>query len=166
MIKPRKLREALEAAVPALGDNPDMLAMFIDKGAITTASGINLAFRYEYTLNLVITGWTGHTAALVLPINLWLAQHQPELVAGNRPSYTFEADIIDAQTADLSFELALSEAMSVTPRANGGFDLLPENTDGPLFPDVVPVSDPVALLKQLWWRDERLLPEPPLEPAP
>lgn len=168
MIKPGLLRQALEQALPQLKTNPDMLAMFIDRGSITHWAGKNLAYRQDYTLNLVVTGWTDHTAALILPINLWLARHQPDLVSGGKPAYTFEADIIDADAVDISFEFALSESMQVLPRADGGFDLVPESNKDPLFPDAQPLTDPVALLQQLWRNDERILPEPPLpvEPAP
>lgn len=171
MIKPESLRAALVAALPVFQTNPDALKMWVDRGVIVARHGANPAqpgaFEYRYTLNLVVEGWQQHPSLIMLALNSWLAIHQPDLLSGHRDqSYTFEADIIDAATVDLSLELALSEAVRVTPRDGGGFDLLHLAEADPLLPDQEPLTQPAALLAQVWWQGERLIPGPPLpDPA-
>lgn len=102
----------------------------------------------------------------MLAVNSWLDVNQPDLLSGSRDqSYSFEADIIDASTVDLSLEIPLTEAVRVTPRIDGGFDLLHLAEADPLLPDADPISTPAALLQEIWWNGERLIPGPPL-PAP
>ena len=167
MIKPESLRAALVAALPVFQTNPDALKMWVDRGVIVARHGANPAqpgaFEYRYTLSLVVEGWQQHPSLIMLALNSWLAIHQPDLLSGSRDqSYTFEADIIDAATVDLSLELPLTEAVRVTPRVGGGFDLLHLAEESPLLPDAQPLSDPAVLLAQIWWQGERLIPEPPL----
>jgi hypothetical protein len=40
MNKPAELRRAIEAALPALRDNPDHLIMLVEDGGIVTAPGL------------------------------------------------------------------------------------------------------------------------------
>lgn len=168
MIKPDGLRAALSAAIPLFAGDPTALKMWIDKGGIVARSGPSLAFEYRYTLNLVVEGWQQHPSVIVLAINMWLAVNQPELLSGGRaPSYTFEADIIDNQTIDLAFELPLTEAVRVLPRPGGdGFDLTHVAEEDPIFPDAAPILPSAPTLQEIWWRGERLIPEPPLPDAP
>lgn len=171
MIKPESLRAALTAALPVFARDPDALKMWIDRGTIHARHGPNPdqpgAFEYRYTLNIVVENWQDHPSLIMLAVNAWAAIHQPDLLSGSRDqSYTFEADIIDAATVDLSLELPLTEAVRVTPRAGGGFDLLHLAEENPLLPDAAPLITPAVLLSELYWRGERLLPDPPLPETP
>ena len=166
MIKPQSLRAAIEAAAPVLAGDGAALKMWIDRGAIRARSGPALAFEYRYTLNVVVEGWQQHPSIIVLAINRWLADQQPDLLSGGRgqaPSYTFEADIIDADTIDLAFEISLSEAVRVEPRGGDAFELVHAPEEDPL-PDMAALAGlkPTPLLHQIWWKGERLVPEPPL----
>ena len=163
MIKPQSLRAAIEAAAPVLAGDGAALKMWIDRGAIRARSGPALAFEYRYTLNVVVEGWQQHPSVIVLAINRWLGIQQPDLMSGHLDqSYSFEADIIDAETIDLAFEIPLTEAVRVEPRPAGAFELVHVAEDDPAFPDMEPLGDPVPLLQQIWWKGERLVPEPPL----
>lgn len=167
MIKPASLRAALVDALAVFAIAPDALKMWVDRGAIHARHSHDPArpgaFEYRYTLNLVVEGWQQHPSLVMLAINAWAAVNQPDLLAGSAAqSYTFEADILDAETVDLAIELQLTEAVAVTPRPDGGFDLQHLAEADPMLPDAAPLSTPAALLHQLWWQDERIIPGPPL----
>lgn len=171
MIKPESLRAALVAALPVFQTNPDALKMWVDRGVIVARHGADPAqpgaFEYRYTLNLVIESWQQHPSLIMLALNSWLGVHQPDLLSGHRDqSYTFEADIIDASTVDLSLEVPLIEAVRVTRRVDGGFDLLHLAEADPMLPDQEPLTEPAALMAQIWWQGERLIPGPPLPEGP
>lgn len=161
MIKPNALRAALCAAIPVLDANPDMLRMWVDKGRIMArAAAANRAFEYRYTLNLVIENWSGEECVVFLALNEWLSAQQPDLLTqSGEGGYAFEADIIDADSVDLSIELPLTEAVRVAPRANGGFELTFIDEQVPLFAEYAEATDPPAPLNEVWWLGERLIPE-------
>lgn len=112
MQKPDSLRQLLYAT--ALIGQTEKLATFIDRGRVECRRGANLAFKYHYTLSLVVQGYTGSPDALMIPILAWIAERQPDLLdrAPNEP-FTFESELLDADTADVSIELELSELVLV-----------------------------------------------------
>ncbi len=171
MLKPDSLRAALAASivdddgVRVLERDPEKLAVFIDKGRIAArprrANG-GLGYEWRYTLNVVLTDFQGSPDAVAVAVVLWLAVHQPEALADHQAGNSavkFEADIIDAKTIDLALELELNEAVDVTPRAGGGFDLVhrPEPELCPPFDDV-PETTP---LQQLYVGDRLIIDTPP-----
>ncbi len=170
MLKPDSLCAALTAAIPHFRDNPDALKMFVDKGRIVASRGAaNRAFEYRYTLNLIVEDWQGEECLIFLALNEWLETQQPALLAaaaGDAGAYTFEVDIIDEKTIDLSIEIQLTEAVRVMPRAGGGYNLTFVAEENPLFADAMPISTPPAPLTDVFWQDERLIPGPPLDAAP
>lgn len=170
MIKPNALRTALTAAIPLFAANPDMLKMWVDKGRIVAIKGAsNRAFEYRYTLNLVIENWQGEECAVFLALNEWLGSQQPDLLAPAQVAtgaYSFEADIIDDKTIDLSIDVQLSEAVRVVARAGGGFELTFAAEEIPLFAELQAMSAPPAPLTEIYWQGERMVPGPPLQPAP
>lgn len=161
MIKPDRLRRALELAAPTFLTNPDALKMWVDKGRIVARRGANRAFEYRYTLSVVITDWTGHPSLIFLAINEWLEGQQPELVtAGREESYTFEADIIDSQTIDLQIDLNLSEPVIVTDSGGGNFELVHLPEPSPLLADMEGLTAPTVPLTSIWWHGQKLVPQP------
>lgn len=112
--KPTSLRTLLLAKVPVLKDNPDLLSMFIDKGKVVSRATASLSFQYRYTLNMVVQDYAGDIDALILPILLWIQQEEPELLerVPHEP-LTYESEILDADSADVSILLELSERVLV-----------------------------------------------------
>lgn len=158
MIKPAALRAAITTMLPDLGRDPQRLQMWADKGRIRATLSDNRGFAWEYTLNIVVTDYTGHPSLVFLAINDWLRVNQPDLLGAGQPGYPFEADIIDDGTVDLHAELALTEQVSLRSRGDGEFDL--EHLAEPLvLDDDMALANPPALLKRIYWRNELLLPE-------
>ncbi|WP_416261798.1 phage tail protein [Gibbsiella quercinecans] len=116
MIKPDSLRDALADAVPYVAQNPDCLHMFVDKGAIYATLAPSLSFEYQYTLNLIITGYADSADLLIVPILHWLRTYQPDIMANpdrREHGFTFEADFLNNALRDISIDLKLTERVIV-----------------------------------------------------
>lgn len=141
MLKPDSLRRLLFAT--ALVDQTEKLATFIDRGRVECRRGANLSFKYRYTLSLVVQGYAGSADALMIPILAWIAEQQPDLLdrAPNQP-FTFESELLDADTADVSIELELSELVLVERTGKSEFKAthVPEPILADAFPGVCGVS--------------------------
>ncbi|POA97150.1 phage tail protein [Chromobacterium sinusclupearum] len=121
MNKPADLRRAIEAALPALRDNPDRLIMLVEDGGIVTAPG-RLHFGYRYTLKLVITDFTGHLDQLIIPLRAWIEQNEPPLVQNPErleKGFRFEVEWISATAVDVQITLLLSEGVRVEVGQDG-----------------------------------------------
>lgn len=125
MIKPDSLRAHLTAALPELIRDPDKLLVFIDSGSLVGTYAAGLSFEYRYTLNLILTDYAGHPDAVAVPLLIWIAQHQPELLANTslRGQITFEADLLANDKVDLDIKIPLTERVGVHAREAGGYDV-------------------------------------------
>lgn len=114
MQKPESLKAVLLASVPFLAGDPTKLAMYVDKGRIAARASRTLSFEYRYTLSLALLDYAGEVDALMVPILAWIAEQQPDLLeSGDHEPFTFESEILDANTADVSIEIALTERVLV-----------------------------------------------------
>ncbi|MDR6144951.1 hypothetical protein QE363_000744 [Sphingomonas sp. SORGH_AS870] len=154
MNKPASLSRLLIQAVPQFAENPENLALYVDEGRVAATSGASLSFEYRYKLNLVAQDFAGDRAALFVPLLAWIAQAQPDLL--DRPTaepFTFECELLDADTADISITLDLTERVAVRPREGGGYEVNylddPTPADLDRFDGVCGVN-----LWQLFLRDE------------
>jgi hypothetical protein len=71
MLKPASLKKALFKSVPLLRQNPDMLRLFIDNGAIDGTLAASLSFENRYSLDVTITDYTGDMNMLLVPVAAW-----------------------------------------------------------------------------------------------
>ena len=154
MRKPDSLRRLLIQTVPQLAANPETLALYVDQGKVAARTGASLSFEYRYKLNLVAQDFAGDRNALIVPLLAWIAQVQPDLL--DRPDgepFTFECELLDADTSDISITLDLTERVSVQTRAEGGYEVVhlddPTPADLDRFEGVCGVT-----LWQLLLRDE------------
>ncbi|MDU7482476.1 MAG: phage tail protein [Hafnia alvei] len=116
MLKPKSLREALEKAAPVLRNNPDMLRLFVDNGTIATTLAATLSYENLYTLNVIVTDYSGDLDLLIVPINAWLRENQPDIMTtdeGKRHGFTYFADLNNHDSIDISFSLRLTERVIV-----------------------------------------------------
>lgn len=121
MYKPKSLRKALTDAVPVLARNPDMMRVFIDNGKLASTLAASLSFENQYTLNVVVTDFTGDIELLLVPIQAWLRIHQADIMTtdeGRKKGFTYFADINSNDSADISISLMLTERTLV--REDGG----------------------------------------------
>lgn len=158
MKKPQLLRDTITRACPDLATNPEKLTIFIERGNVLHTGTPSLSFEYAYTLNLVITDWADSPDVLVVPVLAWLKQHQPDLLDNperRAKGFRFEAEVIDHQTADISFELDLTETVAVHGGTVDGINRLTTRHIGePLIAGFAPPDSVLDL--QAEWRVEPL----------
>ncbi len=143
MLKPDSLRKALTDAVPVLRTNPDMLRLFIDNGKISSTLAASLSFEKQYTLNVVVTDFTGDFDLLLVPVLAWLREQQPDIMTtdeGRKKGFTWYADINNDSSFDISMSLLLTERTVVKAVDNA---LHVENIPEPELPE--PVTCPVEM---------------------
>lgn len=124
MIKPASLRAAIVAAVPELKAAPDKLLVFIDAGHIVAIDTAMPSFEYRYTLNLILTDFAGDADQVFIALMAWVLLNQSELVENNelrRTAISFEVDQLNQDTVDVSINLPLTEAVTVTRDAAGAY---------------------------------------------
>ena len=117
MNKPQSLRSALNKSVPYVADNPDRLHLFVDSGQVVATSARSLSWEYRYTLNVVITDFTGDQNLLMAPVLLWLRENQPDALQNSdarEKLFSFEVDILANDRCDISMDLKLTERVIVT----------------------------------------------------
>lgn len=121
MKKPASLRTLLLQTVPGLAAAPERLAMFTDKGKVACRATGNLAFEYAYTLNVVIEDYAGDIDGIVVPLLAWIERNEPELMKREpQEPFDFESEILDADRADVSINIELTERVLMQPVAGGG----------------------------------------------
>ena len=116
MLKPKSLRHALNNAVPVLKDNPEMLRIFIDSGVIAATLAASLSFENRYTLNVMVTDFRGDLDLLLVPVEAWLRENQPDIMTtdeGKKHGFTYIADINNDESHDISISLKLTERTTV-----------------------------------------------------
>lgn len=120
MLKINSLREALTRSTPWCRANPEAFSVFVESGHVAT-TGESADFVYEYTLCLFVMNFAGDVDDFVLPLMAWLWQEQPQLLMNREKNkeIKFTTAINDDNTADLFFELPISERVIVTRNDNG-----------------------------------------------
>lgn len=143
MLKPDSLRKALCNAVPELRKNPEMLRLFIDSGSIGATLAASLSFEKRYTLNVVVTDYTGDIDVLLVPVMAWLREYQPDIMTtdeGRKKGFTWIADINNDSSIDISISLLLTERTLVRE-----VDSALHVTTLPEPPPPEPVNRPLAM---------------------
>jgi len=121
MNKPQSLREALNKAVEYVRANPDRLHLFVDSGSSVATSAASVSWEYRYTLNVVITDFTGDQNLLMAAVMYWLRTNQPDALqnpAERDRLFTFEVDILGNGACDISINLKLTERV-IAEEVNG-----------------------------------------------
>ena len=122
MNKPDSVRAAIVAAYPALASEPEKLTVFIDNGSIAATGTVSASFEYRYQLHILVLDFAGDADVVMIALIEWARTNQPDLVtnADQRASgITFEADILNNATCDLSIKMQLTESVVVKTNAAG-----------------------------------------------
>lgn len=122
MIKPASLRAALVAALPELATDADKLTVFIDQGSIAAKGTKSPSFEYRYVCNVILEDFAGEADDVFIAVLEWARKYQPDLVTNwdqRSTGITFEIDILNNETADVSIKLQLTEGVVVRTDENG-----------------------------------------------
>lgn len=112
MKKPNQLRKILEQSIPDFVKNPDRLQLYVDGGQIVATGAESFSFEYRYTLNIIVTDFSQDIASLIVPIIAYLRINQPEIFENpqrRENAFKFQVDYNNNNTADISFEIMLTE---------------------------------------------------------
>jgi len=113
------LRAHLIASVPTIRNSPDKMEILVDKGDVAVRAG-SLSFEYSYTASIWVQDHAGSVDTLLVPILAWIAANQPDLFEkGERKPFTFESELLDAETCDITITLELTELVRVEQQARG-----------------------------------------------
>jgi hypothetical protein len=134
--KPAELRAHLATTVPSLAKNPDQLQLFIEQGSIATKRGAGLSFEYRYRLQILITDYADPIDTLTIPLLVWIAEHQPDLIDNTDKrdkAISIEAEVLSNSATDILISIELSERVIVTATESGW---LCTHVDEPPLPDL------------------------------
>jgi hypothetical protein len=157
MRKLNSLREHMAKALPELARSPEALMVFSEGGTVAVRDGANLGFEIRYTAILTFLDCQYAPAQIFLPLVIWLREHQREVLQNHQTGteqIRFKVDPADISAVDIDITLPLTEALDVLPDGKGGYDM---NWRGePPVPGLEELTDPAALLRQLWGQAEGL----------
>ncbi|WP_419246208.1 phage tail protein [Serratia sp. NFX21] len=142
MLKPQQLRAELASCMQWLQRNPENLQVRVQGGSIAATLATSLSHEYSYTLNLLFLDYTGDLDLIVVPIQAWLRENQPDIMATaekRRTGFTFATDFNNDGSYDFSVSLQLTERVVVKEQDGGALHVkhlpeppLPENVTRPL----------------------------------
>lgn len=142
MLKPQQLRAELTSCLQWLQRNPESLQVRVQGGSIAATLATSLSHEYSYTLNLLFLDYTGDLDLIVVPIQAWLRENQPDIMATaekRRTGFTFATDFNNDGSYDFSVSLQLTERVVVNEQDGGALHVkhlpeppLPENVTRPL----------------------------------
>ena len=143
MHKLKSLRQALIDAVPQLRANPERLRMTVGSGNIDARLAASLSFEKQYELKANVSGFSGDSEGIFVPVLAWLRENQPDIFTldeGRKNGYTFSIVLNDDDTMDISIKVQLTERILVSQEEGG---LHATYSPEPPLPE--PVTRPKAL---------------------
>ena len=82
MLKPQQLRAELTSCLQWLQRNPGNLQVRVERGRDSASTlATSLSHEYRYTLNLLFLDYTGDLDLIVVPMQAWLRENQPDIMA-------------------------------------------------------------------------------------
>lgn len=114
-----------------------------ERPLIASTLATSLSFEKRYTLNVIVTDFTGDFDLLIVPVLAWLRENQPDIMttdAGQKKGFTFYADINNDSSFDISISLMLTERTLVS-EVDGALHV--KNIPEPTPPE--PVTRPMEL---------------------
>ncbi|HEJ7964393.1 TPA: phage tail protein [Serratia marcescens] len=131
MLKPKQLRAELTSCLPWLQRNPENLQVQVERGNVAATLAASLSHEYRYTLNLLFLDYTGDLDLIMVPVQAWLRENQPDIMATEekrRTGITFASDFNNNGSYDFSVSLQLTERVLVKEQGDGALHVehLPE----------------------------------------
>jgi len=117
MNKLASLRAHLLSIPGELKIEPDDLLTFADSGQIiSSASGTNEHYEFNYKGNIIISNYSGAADQLAYWVLQWMKINQPDHLDD---PIQFEADILNDDSVDLSLTINLNETVKVETTVDG-----------------------------------------------
>lgn len=111
------LRDHLLSIQDEIRLEPEDLLTFGDKGTLHSAAyGTNQHFELSYQANIIIKNYSGNALQLLFWVLSWFHQKQPD----HKPDdATFDVDLLNEKSVDISFTLPLTETVKVENTVDG-----------------------------------------------
>ncbi|EMB4111291.1 phage tail protein [Serratia nevei] len=142
MLKPQQLRAELTSCLPWLQRSPESLKVRVLQGSVAATLATSLSHEYRYTLNLLFLDYADDLDLIMVPIQAWLRENQPDIMATEekrRTGCTFETDFNNDGSYDFSVSLQLTERVLVKEQGDGALHVehlpeppLPEDVTRPM----------------------------------
>ena len=142
MLKPQQLRAELTRCLPWLQRNPENLQVRVERGNVAATLAVSLSHEYRYTLNLLFLDYTGDLDLIMVPVQAWLRENQPDIMATEekrRTGIAFASDFNNNGSYDFSVSLQLTERVLVKEQGDGALHVehlpeppLPEDVTRPM----------------------------------
>ncbi len=145
MLKPQQLRAELTRCLPWLQRSPENLQVRVERGNVAATLAVSLSHEYRYTLNLLFLDYTGDLDLIMVPVQAWLRENQPDIMATEekrRTGITFASDFNNNGSYDFSVSLQLTERVLVKEQGDGALHV--EHLPEPPLPD--DVTRPMQLI--------------------
>ena len=149
MRKMQSLRAALADALPDLARDSDRLRLWVEEGSAQSRQTDSFGFAFSYRVNVLIVECTTDMALIALAVFRWLRVNQVDLLAPGAEGFSFEADILDNDSADILLRLNLNENVAVTARDDGRHALEYLAEPDPVLPDVFDTDANVPPLREV-----------------
>ena len=124
MKKPMSLRKYLVENIAFLRDNPDKLKIHIVEGGYRSRFTKGYSFESICPVRFVIEDFTDEPDIIAHLLFQWIRINQSELMTNiekEKPTFKFEAEIIDNDKTDVLFELELTERVIIKENDQGTF---------------------------------------------
>ncbi|MBK1725712.1 phage tail protein [Halorhodospira neutriphila] len=111
------LREHLLRAPEAIRPDPDHLQILAETGRVKSrAHGRNEMFEIPYRVQIIFLGYSGRFDQLAYWVLQWLDEHHPQ---HPEEAMSWEADVLNPDSADLSISIDLAEVVRVRHTEEG-----------------------------------------------
>lgn len=141
MKKPMSLRKYLVENIAFLRDNPDKLKIHIVEGGYRSRFTKGYSFESICPVRFVIEDFTDEPDIVAHLLFQWIRTNQSELMTNiekDKPTFKFEAEIIDNDKTDVLFELELTERVIIKQNDSGTFFF--DYPDEPLYTESSPYT--------------------------
>ncbi len=116
------LRQAITAAAPDLAAKPECFQVFADSGFLAATGAKSLSFELRYIGHILVMDYAGDADSVFIAIVEWARRYQPDLVTNwdqRETGITFEIDVLNNVTVDLSIKVKLTENVVVRVDEDG-----------------------------------------------
>lgn len=147
MLKADLLRAAIVAHQPWFVQNPDRLEVYVTSGKVIAGGTASASYSYSYELNVLAMDYPYDLDSLTMPVLGWARRHQPVLLLNpelRKEGISFDAELLNNDTADILFVIKASEMVIVNFDENGKPQA--KHRDEPLHEDMFPPNETWSLL--------------------
>ncbi|QIL80822.1 phage tail protein [Diaphorobacter sp. HDW4A] len=144
MWKLQSLRALIESANPDLVRDPQNLIVLAHEGRTVSTLAGGLSFEYEYTIEITVLNYVGHTDALFVPLLAWVRVHQSELLDNPKTQakgLEFNVELLELSSCDIAIRVPVTERVVVKADEDHPTRLIAEHPPEPGVPGMAGMAE-------------------------